>query len=54
VVPLLWAAVGALAAFQLGVYEDLALVIAGVAMIVVMLVQRAPLHPLAAAEAREK
>jgi hypothetical protein len=54
VVPLLWAAVGALAAFQLGVYEDLALAIAGVVTIVVMLVQRAPLHPLAGAEAREK
>jgi hypothetical protein len=53
-VPLLWAAVGALAAFQLGVYEDLALIIAGVVTIVVMLVQRAPLHPLAGAEAREK
>jgi hypothetical protein len=53
-VPLLWAAVGALAAFQLGVYEDLALIIAGVVTIVVMLVQRVPLHPLAGAEAREK
>ncbi|HSC95904.1 MAG TPA: DUF6064 family protein [Burkholderiales bacterium] len=53
-VPLLWAAVGALAAFQLGVYEDLALVIAGVVTIVVMLVQRVPLHPLAGAEVREK
>ncbi len=30
VVPVLWAAVGSLAAFWLGVYEDLALVVAGV------------------------
>ena len=54
VVPLLWAAVGSLAAFQLGVLEDLALVVAGVVTIVVMLVQRAPPHPLAGAEARAK
>jgi hypothetical protein len=54
VVPLLWAAVGSLAAFQLGVLEDLALVVAGVVTIVVMLLQPAPSHPLAAAQAREK
>jgi len=42
VVPLLWAAVGSLAAFQLGVYEDYALLIAGSVTIVVMLVQPAP------------
>lgn len=53
VVPLLWSAVGSLAAYQLGVLEDLALVVAGVVTIVVMLVQRAPPHPLAGAEARE-
>lgn len=37
VVPLLWAAAGTLAAFQLGVLEDLGLLVAGVATIAVML-----------------
>lgn len=42
VVPLLWAAVGTLAAFQFGVLEDLGLFVAGVATITVMLVTPAP------------
>jgi hypothetical protein len=54
VVPLLWAAVGSLAAFQLGVLEDLALVVAGVVTIVVMLLLPARPHPLAVAQARER
>ena len=37
VVPLLWAAVGSLAAFQLGVLEDLALLASGAATMAVML-----------------
>jgi len=54
VVPLLWAAVGSLAAFQLGVLEDLAMVVSGVVMIVVMLVQPAPARPMLDADARER
>jgi hypothetical protein len=42
VVPLLWAAVGSLAAFQLGVPEDLALLVAGVVTVVAMLLPPAP------------
>lgn len=54
VVPLLWAAVGSLAAFQLGVLEDLALLVAGIVTIVVMLVQPAPAQPVLDANARDK
>jgi hypothetical protein len=53
VVPLLWAGVGSLAAFQLGVYEDFALLASGIVTIVVMLVQPAPPHPLLGANARD-
>ena len=42
VVPLLWAAVGSLAAFQLGVREDLGLLLAGIVTVVVMLWWPAP------------
>jgi hypothetical protein len=42
VVPLLWAAVGSVAAFQLGVIEDLALLAASVVTVVVMLRWPAP------------
>jgi hypothetical protein len=42
VVPLLWAAVGSLAAFQLGVAEDLGLLAAGIATVAVMLLSPAP------------
>lgn len=54
VVPLLWAAVGSLAAFQLGVLEDLALLVAGIVTIVAMLVQPAPPQPMLDANARNK
>lgn len=54
VVPLLWSAVGALAAFQLGVYEDLALVVAGVVTVVVMLVPPAPAQSAPGASAGDK
>jgi hypothetical protein len=37
VVPLLWAAVGSVAAFQLGVLEDLAMLVAGIVTVVIML-----------------
>jgi len=42
IVPILWAAVGSLAAFQLGVLEDLALLVAGVVAIVLMVLWPAP------------
>jgi len=42
VVPLLWAAVGSLAAFQLGVIEDFGLLVAGIATIAVMVFSPAP------------
>jgi len=51
VVPLLWAAVGSVAAFQLGVIEDLALLAAGVVAIVVMLVWPAPQRRISIASA---
>jgi hypothetical protein len=50
-VPLLWAAVGSVAAFQLGVIEDLALLAAGVVAIVVMLVWPAPQRRISIASA---
>lgn len=53
VVPLLWAAAGSLAAFQLGVLEDIALLAAGILTIVVMLVQSAPAQPTLDAQARD-
>lgn len=46
VVPLLWAAVGSLAAFQLGVVEDLGLLAAGMATVAVMLLSPPPADPL--------
>ena len=42
VVPLLWAAVGSLAAFQLGVVEDLGLLAAGIATIAALVFSTAP------------
>jgi len=45
VVPLLWAAVGSLAAFQLGVVEDLGLLVSGIATLAVMLFAVAPVVP---------
>jgi hypothetical protein len=42
VVPLLWAAVGSLAPFQLGAVEDLGLLVSGVVTIAVMLFAAAP------------
>ena len=42
VVPLLWAAVGSVAAFQLGVIEDLGLLVAGVATLAVLLFTSGP------------
>ena len=42
VVPLLWAAVGSLAAFQLGVIEDLGLLAAGIATIAALVFSTAP------------
>lgn len=52
IVPLLWAAVGSVAAFQLGILEDLGLLAAGVATIAVMLFSPAPPNPLLNADAR--
>jgi hypothetical protein len=54
IVPLLWAAVGSLAAFQLGVIEDLGLLVAGIATIAVMVFSPAPANPLLEAEANEE
>lgn len=51
IVPLLWAAVGSLAAFQLGVIEDLGLLAAGIATIAVMVFSPAPANPLLNARA---
>jgi hypothetical protein len=51
IVPLLWAAVGSLAAFQLGVIEDLGLLVAGIATIAVMVFSPAPANPLLDANA---
>ena len=42
VVPLLWAAVGSVAAFQLGVLEDLALLAAGLIVVVITVLSPAP------------
>jgi hypothetical protein len=42
VVPLAWAAVGSVAAFQLGVLEDLALLVAGILALIMTLKQSAP------------
>ena len=52
VVPLLWAAVGSLAAFQLGVVEDLGLLAAGIATIAVMAFSRPPANPLLSSDTR--
>lgn len=49
-VPLLWAAVGSLAAFQLGMVEDLGLLAAGVATIAVMLFSPATSYQRAAGD----
>ena len=46
VVPLLWAAAGSLAAFQLGVVEDLGLLASGIVTIAVMAFSPAPAGPL--------
>ncbi|MEW6684388.1 MAG: DUF6064 family protein [Nitrospirota bacterium] len=46
VVPVLWAAVGSLAAFWLGVFEDLALIIAGVIGLSAALFSHPPGPPL--------
>jgi hypothetical protein len=54
IVPLLWAAVGSLAAFQLGVVEDLGLLGAGIVTIAVMVFSPAPANPLLNADAREQ
>jgi len=51
-VPLLWAAVGSLAAFQLGVIEDLGLLAAGIATIAVMVFSPEPANPLLNTNAR--
>lgn len=40
VVPLLWAAVGSTAAFTLGVYQDLGLLVAGLVALVMLLLPR--------------
>lgn len=54
VVPLLWSAVGSLAAFQLGVAEDLGLLAAGIATIAVMLFSPAPVKPALGIDARSQ
>jgi len=54
VVPMLWVAVGSLAAFQFGVLEDLALLAAGVMAIVVMWFWPAPPDPLLNTDVREE
>lgn len=46
VVPLLWTAVGSMAAFQLGVREDLALLAAGIVTVGVMFLWPAPAQPI--------
>jgi Acetyltransferase (GNAT) domain/Family of unknown function (DUF6064) len=50
--PLLWAAVGSLAAFQPGVIEDLGLLAAGIVTIAVMVFSPAAADPLLNADAR--
>jgi hypothetical protein len=52
IIPLLWAAVGSLAAFQLGVFEDLGLLVAGIVTIAVLVFSPAPANPLLNADAR--
>jgi hypothetical protein len=47
VVPVLWAAVGSTAAFGLGVYQDLALLVAGAAAVVAMFHRAPPALPVA-------
>lgn len=50
VVPLLWSAIGSIAAFQLGVVEDLGLLAAGIATLAVMAYSALPAKPLPKAE----